>query len=578
MLTQLKGLIKSCASLPSLPVLLQASRRCAAVLLLLAFGAISASAADGVTDQLVVRYKADAGSNVAQANLTTFRSAHEVANRLGLQLRFHRRTVYGSTVFRLDKWARHLDLEDLGQKIKALDANVLSVAPDRLIQALWVPADTHYAAQWYLFDPVAGINAPPAWDRTRGQGVTVAVIDTGVRPHQDLLPNLLPGYDFISSAWRANDGNGKDADATDAGDWVAAGECGNGKLGRDSTWHGTAVSGVIAAVANNGAFMAGIASNAKIVPVRVLGKCGGYETDIAEGILWAAGADYFGANNNPNPAHVINLSLGGPYPCDQGLRFSIDVARSKGAVIVVAAGNSAGDVQLQWPANCEGVIAVAALNRSAAKAGYSNFGALVKIAAPGGEGFAGGNAITTLSNSGSTVPVSDSIASVNGTSFAAPMVSGVAALVRSLNPNLLAQEIEQILVSTARPFPAPCSGCGAGIVDANAATAAATGPRKFFVELLGTTNGASSWRVRNSGTVAVSLQALTLSPVGGPSYIEANTCAVGGMVAPGTNCMVTTRDNLMCSGTMPYYLVAQNLVGTSQSAMPAYVIDAQCGS
>ena len=153
------------------------------------------------------------------------------------------------------------------------------------------PNDTRYNEQWHYFEATGGINAPAAWDKSTGTGVVVGVIDTGYRPHADLAANLLPGYDFISDTFVVNDGNGRDSDARDPGDWINAGECGPGDPAtfEASSWHGTHVAGTIAAVTNNGNGVAGVAFNARVVPARVLGKCGGFTSDIADAIVWASG-------------------------------------------------------------------------------------------------------------------------------------------------------------------------------------------------------------------------------------------------------------------------------------------------
>lgn len=539
--------------------------------------AYGATIADAATDQLIVKYKQDTVRDLGQAMNTTFRSAHEVANRAGVQMSFHRVTARGSRVFRLNKHMRLADLDELGRQIRLLDVNVLSVEPDTIAYPQWVPVDALYTTQWYLFEATGGINAQPAWDRGRGVGVKIAVVDTGVRPHQDLAANLLPGYDFVSTVWKANDGNGRDADASDPGDAVAAGECGSGRLAEPSTWHGTAVSGIIAALANNNSYFAGIAPSSRVVPVRVLGKCGGYASDIADGIAWAAGAYVPNAPINNNPARVINVSIAGPgASCGAEYQGAIDMARGLGSVVVVAAGNAAINVQDVQPANCSGVLAVAASTRSGGRASYSNFGALIKLAAPGGDGPTI-DGIYVLHNTGSSTPGLDTYRGpIGGTSASAPMVSGTAVLVLSVNPHLAGVELEQLLTSTARAFPMACSGCGAGIVNADAATAAAIGPRKFFVELLQGGSTPSTWRVKNTGTVAATLLSLQIAGSGGDPAITGTSCTVGGNLAPGASCTVTTAGNA-CHPSSPYYLVARNSLGPSQGATPAYTLDLNCG-
>jgi serine protease len=330
-----------------------------------------------------------------------------------------------------------------------------------------------YSQQWHYYEAKGGLNLPAAWDKSTGAGINVAVIDTGYRPHADLSGQILPGYDFINSAAIAGDGNGRDSDASDNGDSTTAGQCGTGLPAQDesSSWHGTHVAGTIAAKTNNGVGVAGVAYGAKIVPARVLGKCGGYTSDIADAIVWASGGTVTGVPANANKARVLNLSLGGSGACDTTTQNAINSARSRGAVVVVAAGNSNVNAANASPANCAGVITVAAVNRSGGKASYSNYGANVDVAAPGGDS---GGAILSTWNAGTTTPAGDNYGTMMGTSMATPHVAGVAALMLAKNPNLTPDEVEARLKATARAFPAACSGCGAGIVDAAAAVTSVT--------------------------------------------------------------------------------------------------------
>jgi serine protease len=205
----------------------------------------------------------------------------------------------------------------------------------------------------------------------------------------DLAEQILPGYDFITDSAMANDGDGRDSDPTDPGDWVQAGECGGGEPQQDipSSWHGTHVAGTIAAKTNNDIGVSGVAWEAKLLPVRVLGKCGGYTSDIADGMRWAAGAAVTGVPDNPNPAKVLNLSLGALGECSQTYGEAIEAVRAQGASVVIAAGNSNQDASQYRPANCPGVITVAATKRDGGRAYYSNFGTTVDVAAPGGQTF-----------------------------------------------------------------------------------------------------------------------------------------------------------------------------------------------
>lgn len=347
---------------------------------------------------------------------------------------------------------------------------------DQMLKPFATPNDPQYSSQWHYFENNGGLNLPTAWDSATGSGVTVAVLDTGYRPHVDLNANLLPGYDMISDISVANDGGGRDSDARDTGDAVAKNECGTNDAS-DSSWHGTHVAGTIAAVTNNGEGVAGVAYNSKIVPVRVLGKCGGLTSDIADGIIWASGGSVSGLPTNTNPADVINMSLGGKGACSSTTQSAINTARANGAVIVIAAGNSNDNSANYNPGNCSGIINVAATGRNGGRAYYSNYGNNIDVAAPGGaQSFANDSeGVLSTHNSGSNGPSSDSYHYSQGTSMAAPHVAGVAALIKQVKPNATPDEIETILKTTTRSFPATCSSCGTGIVDAAAAVAAAGG-------------------------------------------------------------------------------------------------------
>jgi serine protease len=359
-------------------------------------------------------------------------------------------------------------VQALAAEMMARDPNIEYAEPDRIMTHMATANDPMYTQQWHYTDTTGGLRLPTAWDKSTGTGVVVAVIDTGYRPHTDLSGQFLQGYDFITDTFMANDGNGRDTDASDPGDAIAAGACGNGQpvQARNSSWHGTHVAGTVAARTNNSLGVAGVAYNAKMVPVRVLGRCGGYTSDIADAITWSSGGAVSGVPANANKARVLNLSLGGSGACGATTQTAINGARSRGAVVVVAAGNSNVNVSNANPANCSGVIAVAATGKTGGRASYSNYGTLIDVAAPGGDGSY--SVISTL-NSGTGAPASDNYAGYQGTSMATPHVAGVAALMLALNTNLTPDEIESKLKSTARAFPVSCSGCGTGIVDATAA-------------------------------------------------------------------------------------------------------------
>ena len=354
--------------------------------------------------------------------------------------------------------------------------DVTSVEPDALLQPFFTPNDTDYAGkQWHYFEATGGLNLPLAWDKATGIGVTVAVIDTGITTHTDLNANIVGGYDFISNATTAADGGGRDSNPADAGDSTTANQCQANTAARGSSWHGTHVAGTIAALSNNAKGVAGVAFNAKVSPLRVLGKCGGSISDIADAINWASGGTVTGVPANTNVAKVINMSLGGGGACGTTTQTAINSATGRGSVVIVAAGNSNADVSGFNPANCANVVAVAATNRSGGRSYYSNYGALIDVAAPGGEltQTTSNNGIWSTLNSGTTTPGTESYAFYQGTSMAAPHVAGVAALILSKGAKTPA-EIETLLKNNTRAFPATCTTCGTGIVDANKVISALT--------------------------------------------------------------------------------------------------------
>ena len=340
--------------------------------------------------------------------------------------------------------------------------------------------DQYAGAEQYLSNAPGGIAATSAWNVTHGSSsIVVAVLDTGVRPHAGMAGRLLPGFDMIDDPMTANDGGGRDGDASDPGDFVLASEATTDCPESFSSWHGTSVAGIIGANTDDAIWTAGIDWAARILPVRVLGKCGGYDSDIVDGIAWAAGLDVPGTPVNPTPAHVINMSLGGAHGCPPIYPLVFDAAFARGMTraIVVAAGNASTDVANDSPASCRGAIAVAASTLAGNLAAYSNFGAGITLSAPGGSFAFQFGSIIALSNTGRTTPQDDAIAHIGGTSLAAPMVSATVSLMLAVAPALTAAQVRSILTSTAKPFPAgsDCSTtrCGAGVVNTDGAVRAA---------------------------------------------------------------------------------------------------------
>ena len=410
-----------------------------------------------------------------------------------------RRLAVGADLLQLSRKLDDAELSTLVRELAA-DPSVRSVEVDRMLRHTGLPGprratlvqphlvvdDQYYAQyQWHLHDATGGIDAPAAWDASTGEGVVVAVLDTGIVPHPDMDANMLEGYDFITDAFVSRRGtDARVPGAYDHGDWEAADECAAGRPASDSSFHGTHVAGTVAESTNNGIGMAGVAHDAKVLPVRVLGRCGGYTSDIADAIVWAAGGTVADVPANANPAEVINLSLGGGGSCSPVSQAAINTATALGATVVVAAGNSNGDVANFTPASCDNVVSVGAARITGGRASYSNYGALIDLSGPGGGGSVDGNPggyVWQATNSSATSPDlgEPSYVGMGGTSMASPHVAGVAALVQSAvvgagqAPKTPA-ELEAILVDSIRAFPAtPDRPIGAGLLDADAAIARA---------------------------------------------------------------------------------------------------------
>ncbi|MER7762838.1 S8 family serine peptidase [Streptomyces sp. NPDC097619] len=424
-------------------------------------------------ENLIVGYKS--GATEARSNTAAADDAEAKGAKAGEDVAFERRLGTGAALVDLGGAQTTADVNAVISAFRA-DPDVAYVEPDSRAYAMATPNDTDYAKQWDLFEPTAGMNVPAAWDKTTGSGVTVAVIDTGYVAHSDLAANMVAGYDFISNSTAARDGNGRDNNPADAGDWSAAGECGTGSKASDSSWHGTHVAGTIGAATNNGKGVAGIAYNAKIQPVRVLGKCGGATSDIVDAITWASGGSVPGVPANATPAKVINMSLGGSGTCGTSYQNAINAAVSRGTTVVVAAGNSNADASGFSPASCNNVINVASSNRTGDRSFYSNYGSIIDIAAPGGETRRATdtpgtittpeNGILSTLNAGATTPGTENYEPYQGTSMAAPHIAGLAALLVAAKPSLTPAQIESAIKTNARPLAGTCTGgCGAGLAD-----------------------------------------------------------------------------------------------------------------
>ena len=434
----------------------------------------------GVTNQVIIKYKA---SSIAEQNPSQESFIASLSEAAGTSVQYSRAMSGGAHVLRLSQKMSVAEVQVISARLAALpdveyaepdqirhaikDRRVIS--PDDILRpALLTPNDTYYASnQWDMFDTY-GINAPAAWDITTGSTtVVVADIDTGITTHPEFTGRTVAGYDFIADVATANDGNGRDNNPADPGDWCD---------GDDSSWHGTHVAGTIGATGNNGAGIAGIGWQTKIMAVRVLGTCGGYDSDIVDAMKWSAGLTVSGVPANANPAKVLSLSLGGASACGTTYQNAVNSIIAAGSVIVVAAGNENTNANTSSPGNCSGVITVAATGKTGNRASYSNYGAMVEISAPGGDG---AYSILSTLNNGTQGPGAASYAGYQGTSMATPHVSGVVALMFAVNPSLTPAQVLQILQATVKAFPggSTCntSICGSGILDAGAAVASAAG-------------------------------------------------------------------------------------------------------
>jgi len=462
--------------------------------------------------RVIVKYKADSLLLRKRADsAATERSdrAEAMGMRVGLSLRAGESVAERTEVL----LATGIGAEELAARIKA-QSDVEYAVPDQRRRRTTVPNDPLYltgppltpalvptsggpvAGQWYLRAPAgdvqAGANVEAAWNLSIGSpNVVVAVLDTGVRfDHPDLQRaaaggNVLPGYDMISDVDAANDGDGRDADASDPGDWVTLAEIQNAKgpffecaeAAENSSWHGTQTSGLIGALTNNGVGMASVGRNVRILPVRVLGKCGGPASDIIDAMRWAVGLPVPGVPDNPHPAKIVNVSLGTSQPCSHAMQEAIDDVIARGASVVAAAGNSGAEVG--EPASCRGAIAVAAIDAKGEKAAFSNAGARIDLGAPG-------VGILSTANAGLTAPAEDNYKRNNGTSMAAPHVSAAIGLMLAVDPRLTPESIREKLVGAVRRYPdgSTCaktetgSLCGAGMLDAAAAVEAARAPSR----------------------------------------------------------------------------------------------------
>ena len=345
-----------------------------------------------------------------------------------------------------------IDLLESDPDIKFVEPNT---HVDLVAKVPNLPTDTFFSYQYNLNKGRGGANIVEAWPITLNtSNITIAVLDTGITNHTDLT-RLLPGFDFVHHPVWSRDGNSWDDDPSDPGDWVPDKSfCYpiNAKI-KFSTWHGTFCGGIVCANTNNHG-IAGITWESKLLPIRVFSSCGGDQDGIDKAINWAAGKNISGTLENKYSAHIISMSFRAIKNCEKKTQESIDFARSQNITLIASAGNDNHlPASYIWPANCQGVITVTSIDRYDRLPDYANVGPSVDIAAPGG---GDGGLILSTSNSGLMGPVDEDYAFDAGTSFAAPHVSGVVALMYAVNPDITPDEVKEILMLTARPF--PCYG------------------------------------------------------------------------------------------------------------------------
>jgi serine protease len=470
---------------------------------------------DFIPGDVIVRYRDESMAPAGQAEQTRVESTHRLSRRAGARnramlMRFGQRRRSGLpsqepvAMPGIDRMAA-LPSDEYRQKyetllaLKALnlEPSVAYAEPNYLRKPLFTPNDQFYDLQWHY--PL--INLPAAWDVTRGASVTVAVIDTGVLlNHPDLQNQLVSGYDFISDPGNSLDGDGIDPNPNDPGD---------GGSFAPSSFHGSHVAGTVAAATDNTIGVAGVAGDARILPLRVCGFLGCSSFDIIQAVRYAAGlSNSSGTTINP-PVDVINLSLGGGSPSGAE-QAAFDAARAAGVVAVAAAGNESTTAP-SYPAAYQNVISVSAVAIDSSLASYSNRGSTIDVAAPGGDfgtdvngdGFVDFVLSTGADDSSGLIDLG--YVFFAGTSMASPHVAGVIALMKAVNAALTPGQIDQMLASGDLTDDLGDAGrdnsFGYGLINAQKAVAAAQnagGAPPPDNPTLGVTPGALNFGATNS--------------------------------------------------------------------------------
>ena len=528
-------------------------------------------------ERFIVKLRATADSSAQQAAPARIGALIE---RDGLTLMDVRHIVSGMHLVRLQARRGGQTRAQMLARLRA-DPEVEYAEVDQRRHPNAEPDDPLFVNQWYLQDAQASaLDAIDAWNMTSGSpGLVIADLDTGVLfDHPDLRNStanrLLPGYNLVSNADMANNGYGRGPDASDPGDWISASDLKNPVFAdctvANSSWHGTRVAGVLGAITNNETGVAGVTWEGWIEPVRVLGKCGGYDSDIIAGMAWAAGNAVEGVPNNPYPARIVNMSLGAVGPCPSSYQQMVDELVSQGVLVVVAAGNEGGPVDA--PANCTGVAAVAGLREDGTKVGYSSLGPQIALSAPAGNCVNTGAgqpclfSIETTTNTGTTVPATNTYTDMYnynvGTSFSAPQVAGIAGLMLAVNANLIPDQLIARLQQGAQPFPVSsdptvpichvpvdasdlqtsecnCTAatCGVGMANANSAVLGALRPIAALALPLefpsgGTVTLDASGSAAACNATIVSYQWTVVQPRSHPPAIQNANSAKASIVAP----------------------------------------------
>ena len=446
-----------------------------------------------------------------------------VSEELNVDVKFLRNTSTDDAVIQTSKSLNKYQAKEFMEKV-ASDPDVASVEPDYINHPAYLQDitftynDPQYSKQWNLTNPTTGVQNTGNARLRRGAHVKVAVLDTGYVPHPDLVTGMANGYDFISDPLNARDGDGRDPNPRDEGDYAPYNLCKDQANAHTSTWHGTSVAGIIGARGGNGMGIVGTADLARVQPVRVLGRCGGRTSDIADAIIWAAGGHVDGVPDNTYPAKIINMSLGTVSRCPAAYQRAIDIARSKGAIVVAAAGNGNTEASKYAPANCMGVITVGATTKAGTRASFSNYGTRVNISAPGED-------ILTLSMNSLDRPDNTKFSYdyESGTSMAAPHVSALLAQQLVNGTSITTKQVEEAFtLAGGNRIKCDKYFCSRGIInsfnlakkagnlDANGKLAFQRPPRKVIIK--GLSAGASKEKIADGAgeaeaTAAASAQA-----------------------------------------------------------------------